>query len=338
MRTKQVAGRVYNYGYCIGRTGQAGNGFQYPMDFALGSGGTVYVVSRGQEFNPAQGITKCTLNHDFLWDQRGLGFGGSQLGGGLSPWPTSVDLDRDENVYISDDYTGVISRYDKDGTALGTWGKKGSADGEVNGPSGIAFDKEDNLFVVDGLNHRIQKFTKDGRFLAKWGSYGSGQGELNTPWGIAIDKEGDVYVADWKNDRVQKFSPDGKYLATIGGPGTGEGDLHRPAGVAIDDEGDVYVADWGTDRLKIFTSDATFITSFVGDAEKLSPWAQDGVDANPDYHKARQRADLTPEKFFSRPVAVNVDEEGRIIVADQCRQRLQIYIKERDFVDAAFNL
>ena len=333
MLTKQVTGRTYNYSYCIGRSSNVGHGFTFPVDFALGSGESLYVVSRGHLVNPTNGITKCTLDQDFIWENRGEGFCDGQ-----SPWPSSVDLDSNENVYVSDDYTNRIHIFDNDGNQLGSWGTAGSRDGELNGPFGLSFDREDNLYIVDGLNHRVQKFTKDGRFLAKWGSQGSKEGQFNTPWGIALDKEGNVYVADWKNDRVQKLSPDGEYLASFGQPGTSDGELYRPTGVAVDKEGDVYVTDWGNDRLNIYTPDGTFLTYLIGDAENLSIWGQAQVDANPDMQKARQRVDLTPQWRFKRPVAVNVDDEGRIMVLETVRYRIQIYIKEKDFVDAPFFL
>ena len=333
MLTRHVAGRVYNYQYCIGKNSQRGNGFSLPIDFALGSGGSMYVVNRSNEFNPSQGITKCTLDHEFTWDDRGPGYCG-----GESPWPMSVAVDSSENFYVSDDYTSRIHVFDKDGISLSSWGKKGSGDGELDGPSGLAFDQQDNLYIVDSLNHRVQKFTKDGNFVAKWGSQGSSQGQFNMPWGIAVDKQGDVYVADWKNDRVQKFSPEGEYLSTFGKPGTGDGELQRPTDMAIDNEGDVYVTDWGNERLNIYTPDGIFLTAFIGDADRLSPWAQDQVAANPDYVKARRRVDLTAERRLGRPVAVNVDDGGRIMVLEANRCRIQIYVKERDFVDPQFNL
>ena len=333
MLTRYVSGRVYNYEYCIGRNANAGAGFSSPADFALGAGRAIYVVNKQNEFNPGQGLTKCTLESEFIWEDRGPGFAG-----GDSPWPSSIALDSEEKLYISDDFTSQIVTYDKDGNCLGGWGTKGSGDGELNGPSGVEFDKNDNLYVVDGLNNRVQVFTKDGKFLSKWGSQGAGEGQFNMPWGITIDKNGDVYIADWKNDRVQKFTPDGKHLVTFGSPGTGEGDLNRPSGVAVDSDGDVYVVDWGNNRLNIYTADGDFITAFVGDADKLAKWSQDSMDANPDYQKARRRVDLSPEYLFRRPVAVNVDDEGRIMVLEATASRIQIYVKEQDFVDAPVNL
>ena len=337
MLTQHIAGRVYNYSYSIGRLAVAGDGFLFPVDLALGSGGSLYVVNRGHELNSCQGLTKCTLNHELIWEDRGLGFGNGQTPWPDS-WPTSVALDSKENVYVSDEFANLVLIFDKDGNFLVSWGEKGSGEGELNGPSGLAFDREDNLYMVDSLNHRVQKFTKDGKFLSAWGSHGSGQGHFNMPWGISIDREGNVYVADWGNHRVQKLTPQGEYLASFGHPGTGDGELYRPASVAIDSEGDVYVADWGNNRLNIYSPDGAFITAFLGDAEELSPWALALLDANPDYLKARQRVDLTPERLFARPVAVNVDNEGRIIVAEAARYRIQVYVKERDFVDAQFNL
>ena len=333
MLTKRVAGRVYNYNYCIGTSAPAGKGFERPVDFTLGAGGSMYVLSRSGMNGPSWGITKCTIDHDFIWEDRGPNFCGRE-----SRWPRSVALDRDENVFISDDIANVIFLYDVDGNFLGKWGAKGSREGELLSPYGIEFDREDNLFVADSLNHRIQKFTKDGKFPGKWGSQGSGEGELNMPWGIAFDKSGNLYVADWKNDRVQKFTADGDYLATFGGAGTGEGELRRPSDVAVDDDGDLYVVDWGNERLNIYAPDGSFLTAFIGDAERLSVWAQEVIDANPDYQKARRRADLTVERWFRRPTAVNVDQEGRIMVSDTVRARIQVYVKELEFVDAQFNL
>jgi DNA-binding beta-propeller fold protein YncE len=332
MLTTVAAGRVFNHSYCIGMYGNAGAGFWDPFDFALGSNGVLYVVNRGSE-ELGQRITRCTVDHQFLGQ-----FGGYGTGDGQFIWPVSLDLDQDENVYVSDAHLQRISIFDKQGTFLRQWGQPGSGDGELNSPWGLAFDQEDNLYMVDSLNSRVQKFTKDGRFLAKWGRPGNGEGEFNMPWGICVDRQGDVYVCDWKNSRVQKFSPDGEFLAQFRESDSGTGRLNRPSGVAVDAEGDVYVTDWGSHRLNIYAPNGTFITSLVGDAERPSPWAQTYIEANPDMIKARRRVNLEPEWRFRRPVAVNVDDQGRIFVLEATRHRFQVYIKEKDFEEHPLNL
>jgi len=332
MLTTVAAGRVFDYSYCIGMYSTSGVGFLAPMDFAVGSRGVLYVVNRGADELTLR-INKCTVNHQFLGQHGSYGSGDGQL-----VWPTSIDLDRDENIFVSDENLQRISIFDKDGEFLGRWGKPGSGDDQLNGPSGIAFDRDDNLYVVDSLNSRVKTFTKEGKFLAKWGQHGSGDGEFDMPWGICLDSKGDVYIADWKNSRVQKFSPDGRFLAKFGASESGVGELRRPTGVAVDGEGDVYITDWGSHRLQIFAADGRFIASLVGDAQQPSPWVQDYINANPDIVKARRRVNLETEWRFRRPVAVNVDAEGRIFVLECARHRIQVYKKERDFVEAPLNL
>ncbi len=366
MLTTYVRDRVYNYGFAVGSGRGGGRNFLRPTDFALGSEGAIYVISKGFEFLPLQGLTKCTMDHRFLWDDRGTDFGEGQC-----PMPASIAVDSQETIYVCDDYTNRIFKWDTDGNYLGSWDPapsvegtpqdnvipipntqgiafnyylrkvdpaRGAGDGELNGPSGLVFDKDDNLYIVDSGNHRVQVFTKDGKFLHKWGSYGAGEGQFNLPWGIALDNAGDVYVADWKNDRVQKFTPDGKFLASFGKPGEEEGELSRPAGVAIDKDGDVYVAEWGANRLTVFDSEGEYLTAFHGDAEDLSPANLDRVNANPDYVKARKRADRSIEWKLWMPIAVNVDAEGNIIILENRTGRMQVYIKERDWVDPQYNL
>lgn len=333
MLTTVAAGRIFDHSHCIGMYGMSGRAFWTPQDFVFGSNGVMYVTSRGDDEAQGMRVSKCTVEHEFLTQFGGFGFGDGQF-----VWLRSIDMDRDENLYVSDEHLQRISIFDKDGTFLGKWGSPGSSDGELNGPSGIAFDREDNLYIVDSANSRVQKFTKDGKFLAKWGRHGSGDGELDMPWGICLDSKGDVYVADWQNHRVQKFSPDGNFLAKFGGSDAGVGDLNHPTGVAVDSEGDVYVTDWGNHRLQVYASDGTFITSLVGDAQQPSPWAQEYINANPDIIKARRRVNMEPEWRFRRPVAVNVDAEDRIFVLESARHRIQVYNKERDLQEVSLNL
>ena len=210
----------------------------------------------------------------------------------------------------------------------------------MSGPAGLAFDADDNLFVVDAGNDRVQKFTKEGEFLSAFGAPGSDDGQLSRPWGISLDGDGNVYVVDWGNDRVQKFSGDGEFLLSFGGGGRDDGsELDHPSDVAVDSEGDVYVVDWGNLRVQIYDPEGDVITALYGDAVEFSNWAKEVVEANPDVTKAYRRVeDITPLGRFNRPVGIAVDEQDRIIVTDSTRGRLQVYVKEKDYMDPQFNL
>ena len=330
-KTRIRSGRAFTYLDCMGRFGLGGPGFLFPVAVARNQGDTIYVASYSDEFNGGVRITKCTLGHEWITD---IGLEGD----GQFLWPGGIALDRDEDVYVTDQAVHKVVTFKSDGTFLGRWGTQGSGPGEFNSPSGLSFDKEDNLYVVDSRNHRLQKYTGDGDFLSQWGVAGAGAGQFNLPWGISLDTEGGVYVADWGNNRVQKLSPSGEYLASFGGPGTGKGELNHPSDVAIDKDGDVYVCDWGNNRVNVYSPDGDFLVDFTGDATELSPWAKMFVEANPDYLKARERADLEPEWRLRRPVSVDVGDDYRIVIAEAQHNRLQVYLKDVNYMEAQDNL
>jgi len=323
----------------VGFQAAAGVGFQFPQAMTIDRDGSVYVVSRGNETNFGSRVGKITIgaprDEEYLCEFAKFGYGEADM-----LWPSAVAVDQEGNVYVSRDWLHQISIYDENGNLLDKWGIPGADDGELNRPSGMVFDREDNLYIVDSWNNRIQKFTKEGTFLAKFGEEGNSQGQFNFPWGITIDNQGDIYVADWKNHRVQKFSPDGTFLSSVGTFGSGVGELNHPSDVAVDNDGDMYVCDRGNNRVQIFAPDGDVITSLVGDAQEVTKWGQQQLDVNPEIIVARRRVkSMAPEWRFRYPTAVDFDEaESRIVVADCQWSRLQIYIKDKNYVDPQFNL
>ena len=338
--------RTFTYQFVAGRSEFQGTGFRNPMDIALGPENAIYVVNRSYE-SRADG-TRINL---FILGDEGeeyvTEFGGYGEGPGQFIWPMSIALDSDTNVYVSDEYLHRITIFDRDGNYVGHWGVHGSGDGELDRPAGLTI-RDDVLYVVDSRNHRVQQFTLDGQYLSQFGGFGSGPGQFNTPWGICLDREGNIFVADWRNDRVQSFTGDGQWLASFGQPGTGGdtsiarehggirrvprpvGQFNRPTGVAVDQDGDIYVADWLNNRVQVLTPEGRFITEFTGDAG-LSKWGVGKIESNPDMIRQRNGVrDFTPEKVLWAPVAVKVDDNGRVIVVDTTRHRFQVYQKNTE--------
>jgi DNA-binding beta-propeller fold protein YncE len=358
-------GRTYDWSYAVGRGAAIGTGFNYPQTMCLGNDGDVFVANRGNENNFGQRVNRIKLGAPGAEELLSEFF----LNGkedGKSTWPFGVAVDSQNNVYVSDEWTNTISVFHGNGSFIRKWGKTGSGDGELLRPSGLACDKDDNLIVVDSGNNRLQVFSGDGKFLTKFGKAGSGDGEFNQPWGITLDTSGDIYVADWKNHRIQKLSPKGEFLMKIGeygkvaapkdafavtylGPFVSStlpdefpkaGLLNHPTDVAVDSDGDIYVADWGNHRISIFDKQGRPLTNLYGDAQVMSKWGQQSIDANPDMMKALRRVrNLEPQWRFCFPTAVDFNPKtDEIIVADSQRNRLQIYRKVRDYVDFQANL
>jgi DNA-binding beta-propeller fold protein YncE len=364
--TTVARGRVYDWSHAIGRGAATGTGFNYVQSMCLAKDGVCYTSNRGNENNFGMRVNKIKIG----------GPGGEELlaeffqygqDNGKSIWPFGVAAGDKGNVYCSDEWTNTISVFDADGKFIRKWGSTGSGDGELMRPGGIAIEANGNVIVVDSGNCRLQVFTPEGKFVGKCGGPGKGEGEFNQPWGITTDKAGRIYVADWKNHRIQILSPEGKFLTAIGRHGTitppegayavtifgpyisAAGEMagypkpdlfNHPTDVAVDPDGDIYVCDWGNHRICTFDAEGGPIAHLIGDAQVMSKWGQQSIDANPDMMKARRRVrSLEPQYRFCFPTAVDFDPDtDNIVVADSQRNRLQVYKKVRNYTDFQANL
>lgn len=318
-----AAPRTLTYSHTIGLLALTGRGFSNPYDLALDSAGRIYVVNRSNFNHAPMGAVRvgiCTLDEQYLGE-----FGNFGETDGLFTWPTAITVDQAGAIYVADEHRHDIQVFDSNWQFVRAWGTFGAGDGQLNRPCGLATAPDGNILVVDHLNHRIQTRTPEGEVLQQWGSQGSGPGQFDLPWGVCVDKQGLVYVADWRNDRIQQLTPSGEHLRTFGGSGSGEGQLRRPANVAVDEFGVVYVADWGNERVSVFAGDGSYLTSVYGDSE-MSTWGAEAVASAPDLIEGRALVDdFTPERRLFGPTAVEVDNQGNVIIVDSCRHRLQVY-------------
>lgn len=314
------------YSHAIGLLSQSGRGFNNPVDVAAAGGGRLYVLSRSNMAHAEMGFLRvsiCTIDEEYISQFTTYGHDDGQL-----IWPTAIAVDRTSGrVYVSDERRHDVQVFDHDGVFIRKFGEPGHGTGQINRPAGVAVDREGNILVTDALNNRVQTWSSSGELLATWGSAGSGPGQFNLPWGIEEDGQGRVYVVDWRNSRVQQFSSDGSYLMSFGGPGSDAGSLDRPAGVSVDSVGNVYVSDFGRDRVQVYRADGSHLTTLLGDGT-MTTWALGQVQADPEM--SRLRAEFAEdvaaqERVFEGPIGVEVDEQDRIIIADCCKHRLQVY-------------
>lgn len=332
---------TFSYSHTVGFLAYRGRGFIHPIDFALGDGGVMYVLNRGGPESVGRlelkRVCVCTVDEGYIGE---WGTGG--IDAGQFWWPSGIARDAEGTLYVTDEALHRVNVFSPDGEFLLHWGEAGDQPGQLDRPADIVVAPDGTLLISDGANHRIQRFDRDGGYLGGWGSYGAQAGQFNTPWRVACDAEGNVFVADWRNDRVQAFTPEGRFVGQWGVSGDGKGQLHRPSAVAVDDDGYVYVADWGNERVQIFGSDGEVAAILRGDAT-TSSWAEDYLAANPDEQAARRSADLAPEvdpwrdhhretsarieSLFWGPTAIQIDAEGRIMIVDSCRHRVQVYRK-----------
>ena len=223
---------------------------------ATNSKGHVFVYTRTGSPQVTMGTNRAFARNAarlFEFDQTGKYV--REIGQGLYGFvfAHAVRVDRQDNIWVIDEGSNMVIKFDSDGRVLMTLGRKpealnvpaavanpaagarGAAGGGRGGPAGagipgdnfnrptdVAWDSAGNIYVADGYgNSRIAKFDKNGRFLKSWGSRGTEPGQFNIPHTIAIDTQNNVYVGDRENKRIQVFDGEGNFktqYTNVGAP------------------------------------------------------------------------------------------------------------------------
>jgi 6-bladed beta-propeller len=222
---------------------------------ATNSKGHVFVYTRTGSPRVVMGTNRAFVKNAarlFEFDQTGKYV--REIGQGLYGFvfAHAVRVDRQDNIWVIDEGSNMVIKFDPDGRVLMTLGRKpeaiavpalaanaagarGGAGGRGGGPAGagipgdnfnrptdVAWDSAGNIYVADGYgNSRIAKFDKNGRFVKSWGSRGTEPGQFNIPHTIAIDAQNNVYVGDRENKRIQVFDVEGNFktqYTNIGAP------------------------------------------------------------------------------------------------------------------------
>ena len=171
---------------------------------ATDSAGEVYVFQRGAEADP---IVVFDKDGKYLrsWG-RDLDFGNEH----------GLRVDRDDNVWITDNGNHQVMKFNREGElllTLGVRGESGEDDKHFFRPADITFGPDGSVYVADGYgNARVVKFSPEGEYITAWGKHGTGESEFNIVHSAAVDSKGTVYVSDRENNRIQIFDADGKFL------------------------------------------------------------------------------------------------------------------------------
>lgn len=224
-----------------------------------------------------------------------MDFGGEELN-----YPVGVAFDiTEKNVIVADrDNHRVLVYSTKTGKLVRKIGRRGSGEGQFDGPSGIFVDSEGRIIVADWNNHRIQVFSPEGIFLFKFGD--TVKNKLKHPRAVTFCNERKRFVvSDTGNNVLKVFGPKGKFLHTIGKPGTKKGELYSPRGVTVDKLDRIVVCDFDNHRVQFFRFDGICLNSFGCKGKSLGQ--------------------------FNRPMGVALLKNDQIVISDWGNDRIQVF-------------
>jgi len=218
------------------------------------------------------------------------------IGDGLFTHPHGLRIDREGDLWTTDDGSHVVLKLSPSGEVLmilGRLNNAAEADWLFNRPADVAFDKEGSIYVADGYgNSRVVKFDREGKFIKSWGKYGTAPGDFNLPHTIVIDGDGKVYVGDRENMRIQIFDTEGHFL-------TEWRDIGYPYGLFLGTDHHIWMADGGFDRVVELDQNGRII----------------GAMGRPGHGPGQ----------FAWAHFLAVTQDGKIIVADVLNWRFQVF-------------
>ncbi len=308
-----------------GITSSLGTGdayFVYPQGITVDRAGNIYVSDisnyRVTKWNSA-GIFQGWLGRGATttgWHDTGsgqIGYAGSADEEYLLP--ISVAIDASDNFFVSDYYTGFVTKYSSSSQFLGTvngvvstWTTgnlafSGIESGKLYTPRHVTLDSSGNLYISEWYGNRVSKYQSDGTFVGWIGGGLSGwqttaraptsaatNGNFNYPMGLAVAANGDIYVADYNNNRIQVWNSDGVFQSNIAVAGPNDVKLEVSSGTT-------YV--WVTiaNYIKKLGTDGSVITTIGGSG------SGDG-------------------KISSNPRSIDFDNSGNIYLADASNSRV----------------
>jgi DNA-binding beta-propeller fold protein YncE len=177
-----------------------------------------------------------------------------------------VRVDPQDNIWIVDQMSGSVIKFDQNGRVQMILGRKDEAERvpalPLNPPPAPPAEGGGR----GGRGGGGGGAGAEGAPARGGGLPGAGaQSDVfRRPTDVAWDSAGNIYVADgYGNSRIAKFDKNGKFVKSWGSRGREPGQFNTPHGIAIDAQGNVYVADAGNRRIEVFDNNGTFKSQFL---------------------------------------------------------------------------
>ena len=127
--------------------GAANEGFNFPVDVAVGADGNVFVCDA---------LNAVVQRMDASGSQHVAGQPG--VGGNGLVRPKGIAIDADGRLHVVDAGMQHVQVFSPDGELLGRYAHPGEADGGLSLPAGICIDTQGLIFVADSLHRRVQVY------------------------------------------------------------------------------------------------------------------------------------------------------------------------------------
>jgi len=257
--------------------------------------------------------------------------GGKGVGNGYFSSPPIVRLHpTNGKLYILDGALGSIQVFDSEGRFINSFGRLGDSVDSFRKPVAIEFTPDNELLVLDAerkdilvfkderfagifpikeplnepLDIRFDYFTsrlivlgsmqvsvidRAGNIVARFGSQGSIE-RIDEPSALFLDPNGTIYVSCKKGLVLKRYAQDGTFLGMLGDKIIGEQKLYPVSDFAVSKSGEIFLL-LKENKIAKLSEDGYVTAIFAGYGEGKG--------------------------FIKKPVAMSVDTDGNLYVADR---------------------
>jgi hypothetical protein len=209
----------------------------YPVQVKLNSQGEMLVLDRKQ-----RRIVRITAAGRFGGFIDGQGASSS-----AASTPKSFHIDKKDNLYILDVYSGQVIMTDPGGKYL----KHFRFPPEYGFFTDLTVDFKGNILLIDSVNAMVFSATKNSDVFSPLTK--SLKEYMRFAAGITTDKWGRIYLVDRNGSKIIILGQDGSYLGRLSAMGWKEGLLNYPSQICLNDSGEIFVADTNNSRVQIFS-------------------------------------------------------------------------------------
>ena len=161
--------------------------------------------------------------------------------------PRSFKIDRNNNIYILDIFTGRVLVLNSEGK----YQKQIPFPKDYGFFSDLSVDSKGTLVLVDCVKAMVFSAAKDSNTFSPLTK--NLREYLNFATSVTTDNRGTIFVVDENGSGIVILGQDGSFQGRQLNMGWSEGLLYFPSQMCVNEKGEVFIADRGNSRIQIFT-------------------------------------------------------------------------------------
>jgi len=257
---------------------------------------------------------------------KNLSFGSQGAGPGQFDFALHVEVDKNDNIYTSDEGNGRVQKFDKSGNYQGVFFSGRST-------RAIAFLQNGNVVLTtltQSTNPYIIIRDPQNNVVAQWGSYGTQDNQFQNIEEITVDDDQNIYIVDGISNKVRKYDQKGNLLLSFTGAIKTADQVQDayPTGICYLNN-KIFVTSPRNSLVRVFDKSGKYLSSWDAGSPSQAIKAKGNnlYIACSTYIVKTDETGSVQEKigvgeFTSIISGIAVNSEGEIIVSDVYRARI----------------